>query len=862
MSKVKGYVTDLTCGWITKEHGDKWLQWQEYASEYLHEQEGALEIKLKTIRKFINYLVSKANYCYDVKEMFRGKNDHIVSSEEFLQSIGDLKEKIRFAQNVVLFVDYIIKKYFCAKDDNGFSIPVVSNPFVKIGNRTKTSETVYSPLPYRYIRDLRHILCPYNKESENKKKPWEAHHFSDWPWAIEHLTPGSLSWMEVDFDEIDHDDPDCVWRSRTVNRKGKKVDIYEIWCPVVAMFLFVKLHLPLRTFQVRFLDSGEADTWRYEKGNWYENDRHEFKLGTVKNPYQRGIFRRIKDTMCGTYTTGLYVSTNKTADLNKDERDKGYVIPWEHQELLYWLEKLRNWQEKYNPISRLVRGNELKRKHFNFIKTTNQLENMGSFAFLFRNPVCKYKIFPIDQYILFPSWYCLLEKLEQIVFNSNHKMPDGSRLSFVKEYANKCQNISKVATEFPLHSLRVSLITCYALETELPFVVISKLLAGHTHLLMTIYYNKIMPSFMSEVMNEAHAVLHKNEENSLKNFLADANLDKIKLRCAFNADKYDSMSAVLTKSKNPVGWEYRPHGLCLAGGNTNKSEGKTVGGCWNGGDLIRDSVSADSRVYAPVSHGPDNCVRCRFFVTDASYLPQLNSHLTILSYKATEASKTANELESELESLQDEKYLTEDKGQIFLKHNELLEVERRYEKQKTEANETLHDYIATFNLIKRIIDIETKRDENDNKQKLVAVGDADDIDTCFKFIETDHELMHLSVMCEDAEFFPHVKDDLRKTAVIDKRNKMLDRMLIKSGFEPVFFLMDEQMSMIAGNAFMRKMSILSNASDKIEGYRIAANYIEMEKYISSPHLLEESIKGLCDVTPVTFKKANKAIEDK
>ena len=142
------------------------------------------------------------------------------------------------------------------------------------------------------------------------------------------------------------------------------------------------------------------------------------------------------------------------------------------------------------------------------------------------------------------------------------------------------------------------------------------------------------------------------------------------------------------------------------------------------------------------------------------------------------------------------------------------------------------------------------------------MGDADDIDTCFKFIETDNELMHLTVMCEDAEFFPHVKDELRKTAVIDKRNKMLDRMLIKSGFEPIFFLMDEQMAMISGNAFMRKMSILSNASDKIEGYRIAANYIEMEKYISSPHLLEESIKGLCDATAVTFKKANKAIVDK
>ncbi|WP_209077014.1 VPA1269 family protein [Pseudomonas aeruginosa] len=31
--------------------------------------------------------------------------------------------------------------------------------------------------------------------------------------------------------------------------------------------------------------------------------------------------------------------------------DRGYTIPWQHEELLYGLEKLRNWQEKYNPIT-------------------------------------------------------------------------------------------------------------------------------------------------------------------------------------------------------------------------------------------------------------------------------------------------------------------------------------------------------------------------------------------------------------------------------------------------------------------------------------------------------------------------------
>ena len=44
-----------------------------------------------------------------------------------------------------------------------------------------------------------------------------------------------------------------------------------MWSPVRAVALLIKLILPLRTHQIRLLDSGEADTWRYEKGKWRLN---------------------------------------------------------------------------------------------------------------------------------------------------------------------------------------------------------------------------------------------------------------------------------------------------------------------------------------------------------------------------------------------------------------------------------------------------------------------------------------------------------------------------------------------------------------------------------------------------------------
>ncbi|MBF4401728.1 VPA1269 family protein, partial [Vibrio anguillarum] len=117
--------------------------------------------------------------------------------------------------------------------------------------------------------------------------------------------------------------------------------LHQLWSPVKTMVIFMKLHLPLRTYQVRMLDSGEADTWRYEQGQWVLNTKHDFALGSEKRPFGKGIFRRIHDTMTGLYSTGLYINTNKTADQNKDELERGYIIPWQNEEVLYWLEKLR-----------------------------------------------------------------------------------------------------------------------------------------------------------------------------------------------------------------------------------------------------------------------------------------------------------------------------------------------------------------------------------------------------------------------------------------------------------------------------------------------------------------------------------------
>ena len=862
-SKAKGYSTDLTLNWITEDLGPDWLQWQQYGTEWLAQEQAGIGHKLKGIRYFLNYLATHAPYAVDVVSMFQGHpQGHKVSSEEFnnyLKSKGVNSDNHKYVTYTVELSDYILKTHLCAEADNGTSIPLYQNPFDRIASSRSNTETVHSPLPYRYIQQLRQIVCPYPPES-NTQKPWIGRHFSDWHWSIEHLQSGNLAWMEVSPEVIDPDDPDCISRTRTVSRKvGKNyepIEIHEIWSPVMAMFMFTKLHLPLRSFQVRFLDSGEGDTWRYEQGQWVENTKHAFKYGTAKRPYQKGVFNRIFDSMSESYSTGLYISTNKTADQNKDEIQRGYTVPWEHEELLYWLEKLRNWQEKYNPIDRLAKGTELKRTHFVAAKSETQKRAIGEFAFLFRAPNSSE---PLAEGSVTSPWYRLLSKLEDDVFASGQTMSNGDRLRFVKDYGEDYagNETSKVSTEYPLHSLRVSLITCYTMDTDLPLPVISKLLAGHTRLLMTIYYNKITPSVMAEKMKEANAALIEKGEASLKNFLVDAEMNQIELRAAYHSDTHNSIEAVLA-NRNPIGWEERATGLCLVGGNTVRSdELSTVGGCWNGGPIIKDSAEySKMRVYAPVPHGPENCPRCRWFITDASYLPALNSHFNQISYKAHQAAKLATELEGDLEALKDELYMAEEQGHPFLKLEQLQALERRYDKQRVEADEYAKDYIATFNLINRIIQIENQREDDDEGQKLIAVGSGDDLSVSMKFIETESELLHLSLLCDDAEFYPDLHDDLRKTPAIAKRTNALSRMMARYGYQPIFLEMDEQTQLIAGNAIMRKMAMIANPDDKLEGYRIASNYIEAQQYLTDARLLESGFEELCNIKPLTLTNNN------
>lgn len=865
--KNDGRSSDLTFSWMLTTLGAEWQQWQELAAEWLATQTAGLSNKRDALTRFFeSYLTECAPYAIgNIDLFFKGYQGHKCSSEELDKLVRKTQNAPAIIQKGVNipcdFIDFVIEKVFSEEDDNGKLVPLVQNPLSKIKVQSNTTETVRNPLPYRYIQDLRQILCPLPDKTEltvieqNLKQgepllpAYHYRHFKHWTWAQQQTGQGQTQggdWFELEPELIDKTDPDCVWRTKEVTRKGNKITIHQIWSPVKAMVIFMKLHLPLRTYQVRMLDSGEADTWRYEQGQWVANTQHDFALGTEKRPFGKGIFRRIHDTMTGRHSTGLYINTNKTADQNKEELERGYIIPWQNEEVLYWLEKLRNWQEKYNPIAKPTDCTTLLKKHTKDTKSKQYLERMGEIAFLFRDASAKGedKFKPIQYSAIDSFWYRLLFELENNLAEQGNTLDNGERLKLVIDYPEGTKERAKVSTLFPLHSLRVSLITAYTMDTQLPLPVISKLLAGHTRLLMTIYYNKIIPSVMAEKMDEAHGELDAKSKQSVRNFLKDASMEQIQCKMVYHSD--DSIQAALI-NRNPIGWEERSCGLCLVGGNTVKSdEVSTLGGCWNGGELIKDSKAATNRIYDSVPHGPENCIRCRWFITEARYLPALNAHFNQLSYKAHQAANLSVEIEGELEALKDEQFFCEEQEKPFIKHDELQALQRRYEKQQVEADEYAKDWIACFELINKIIRVEEARNEDDTKDKLIAVGSEQDVSHALKFIETDSELLHLSLICDDAEFYPDLQDELRKTPAIEKRSRQLSRVLMKKGFEPIFMEMDDKQQLIAANAMLRHMAKIADPDDKLEGYRKVANYIEAGEYLTDNKLFSQGVNALTD----------------
>ncbi len=743
-------------------------QWRNLAAEWLATVPMAKDLAMTALKLFLVDYLHRQRLETDPAKFLRSGYRPPGFYESCLKHYETKKAIAKVFAKISEFIDYVLTHYFSVEDDHGYRIipsefrnPIPPLPATLDGHADENQESNKPVLPYPFIAKLRSVLCPDNAKS-----------FADWKWAqtAEDTNSGG-GWFVVPSTLIDETDPDCVFRTRKTSKYARKTYgygdlVHEMWSPVRAVALYLKLQLPLRTHQVRMLDSGEADTQRYVQGTWVRSTGPLAK-GTEKNPYHRGVFRQMTDNIKHVSMTGLFINTNKTADKDKDEWSKGYTIPWEHHDLLYWLERLRNWQEKYNPISAPMSWSDLELKHLGRPVSDVSLKAMGSNCFLFRDAATegndRYK--PLGSAgIIEALWYKLLLELQNQCVTNKLLDLSGNPLVFVKAD-------SIITTYYPLHALRVSLITAYALEGGVPMTILSKCIAGHARLIMTLYYTKVGITYCTETMDAATKLLMVNEQENYARWLKDKTYEQLEANGAF----YDpaAIRAVMRAMQNGASLTKDDKGICPKGG----------WGCDSGGVYANDDTGRIT--YGEVPGYPQkNCPRCRWFFSGPPFVDGLNNHWNHIQLQLTDGGERIVKLEGQITLLEDQQYECQANDRPFLEQDKLNTFRKIYQAEYEKNDKLGQDSNATLRLITRCMTIAKKPQDGDGVQ-LVAVGGLQDVRIAIN--ECDKLQLLLTTVAGSTVYPEH---DVSKATL--QVGKAFDMMLARNGKEPVFFRLDEE----------------------------------------------------------------------
>lgn len=796
-------ASDRELLWVEQDYPQLHV-WRDLARDWLKGETEAVHIRLAALTAFLEkYLVHKA-LPLDPSVLLSRQT---LLPDFYAVACPHSNAGVSYNNIINSFLHWVLLRDFSAPADDGHPVisPAFRNPVPRMtrGGIPRLDESVHSPLPYGYIDELRRILAA-------------GPHFRDWEWARSVSGPGigkggivAPDWFPVGPNEIDEEDQDCVWRLRPL--ANNKPSVLEIWSPVRWVALLMKLILPLRTMQVRLLDSGEADTWRFASGNWTLN-QGRLASGSEARQTQCGVFRRQIPPQGGTATTALYVNTNKTTDRYLSGPVKGYVLPWPgdgqlHQLAFYWLEKLRNWQEKFNPVTRRTSWSELDGRHIQ-AKSDVQLAGYPDACFLFRTPESGRAAahLPVTDAMMNRAWFYTLDALEARLAARHETHADGSRIRLLPPFDDTDKR--SIRTLFPLHSLRVSLITALALDGNVPFPILQKLV-GHSRLLMTLYYTKPGTTLVHEELRNAAGRLEASKERSIQHFLLNTEHEALVATAVSNcATSFGAAVPVHVANRNAAGWMPMHHGLCLVGGNTCEVEGYPLGGCHNGGPNIGNSSTP---FYSPVPGGARNCVRCRWFVTEPHHLTALAAHFNTIAYHFDEARNASLASEALLLQLRAARADAEDAGQPFSRMTEYRQAERIWESAMSKFSGLAEDLVACYRLIERCQ--QAMEGSGTSGTQLVAAGTLFDVKMAFE--ETESELRQLCGVCEGAEVYP----DLDPGKAVFRRSQLLDAVLCREQLPPVFLSLSEHEQLIQGNAFMKKLATQLEPSNPALGQR-------------------------------------------
>lgn len=502
-------------------------------------------------------------------------------------------------QLMVDFVNWVIENYLTSHD--GDEVATLGFPLVdsreqklldaekKYAYRAKPTEARSTPLPLRYIKKLKEILRDGNW---NWPKSLEVHRFE-----------------------------------KIVNGK-----VVTEWNPVFAYLVYGMLELPWRKIQFLSLDSGEGDALEFDRmaSSWVKNRSEHAGY------WQRDVRAKRKHRGVVAYEgspnngAGFYVNTNKTADIEVGFGEQsGYFTPWQNAEMIELFYELRNWQMKHNPISGPTSYRDAwiafhPRSHPPTETIMNQVPDR---FYLFRDiqNTDRKDIPPTENRIL-AFWRLLMDELE------TRLREEGENANIIATW-----NASggPMTSYYTMHGLRVAGLTAFA-EAGVPIEVLSKLVAGHASILMTLYYVKHSTAHVTEVLSKARLDIESAMSENFKKEIAATSIEQA-ARIAVAAESY-TLEGIANGTT--------PSDLFFDVG---------IGICPYAGTRCGDGLQISKERTGPVPGGARNCLQCRHFVTGLPWLIPLVLNQTKLSAEVQSLCGRSERTEANLKKLKAER---------------------------------------------------------------------------------------------------------------------------------------------------------------------------------------------------------------
>lgn len=699
----------------------KYPLWDTFHTEWLN------SLGIKTVKshkaayaQFKTYL-EKHNFPDNPKAYLSNKRE--IEFYSFINEL-EIQSKVDYFILITKFTDWLIEEHM-----NGEGVSIASNnQLEKLKKSAKNvrnslSESNKELMPISWVQKCKEIL------SEN-----------DYAW------PKSLSWQYF-----------------TKFPNGKKT---RTWSPTITFLYLFLFEIPIRKIQAQQLDSGEGDSEHFNlaTNNWEANSgkhaNYWTKHKTKKN--QRGVITRLEKHLNS--DAGLYINTNKIKDSANDfDESSGYVMPWHNHAAFKIIDDMRKWNEEFNPVSAPLKFEDVPSNCWPTELSSFALKNSPARFYLFRNACGENPAAPTSDANLFKFWHQLMQELERRL------IADGQNVKIVLNYDRN--NIPSKSIFTP-HGLRVTGLSSLH-QQGVPIEILSKLIAGHASILMTLHYIKYAPGKISEVLNEAKLKADLNSQNDFINRLHNSNEQEIQRFAVGNSENAIQIHLNKTQLGGRTSYTGSTIGLCPNNGT----------GCNTGGPIIKKNGDIKDTQYGPVPGGPSNCACCRYLITGTPWLTNLWLEGQRKLVEAQAIAKSISGLRDKINSLEERKFEFEnnDASEEVLKplRMEISALHNSLESKSKLLNEILTSSHAIHNLVEKIKCVASEPEPTEKGYSLII--NADNSSPVEYHVASRFET--INILVNASRIWKHHDDEDLELM----RNKFIDEIMWTCDMTPISF---------------------------------------------------------------------------